>query len=192
MVHEAMKAGMDVKPIANMVNHETNELFFEKYPDTQLKHQIQVRPFNADRTRNMRALNPEDIDQLITIAGMVIRTSPLIPEMCVALFKCSVCSLVTQVEVERGRIAEPTLCTNCNTNHSFTLVHNRSEFSDKQMIKLQESPEDMAASVRGYREEGYRRFQLKVGGNPNTDIERIIAPGSSTRTRGSPPSAAWA
>ena len=28
-VHEAMKAGMDVKPIANMVNHETNELFFD-------------------------------------------------------------------------------------------------------------------------------------------------------------------
>lgn len=29
----------------------------------------------------MRGLNPEDIDQLITITGMVIRTSQLIPEM---------------------------------------------------------------------------------------------------------------
>ncbi|MDE4176293.1 acyl-CoA/acyl-ACP dehydrogenase [Phaeobacter sp. PT47_59] len=28
-VHEAMKSGMDVKPISNMVNHETNELFFD-------------------------------------------------------------------------------------------------------------------------------------------------------------------
>ena len=28
-VHEAMKSGMVVKPIANMVNHETNELFFD-------------------------------------------------------------------------------------------------------------------------------------------------------------------
>lgn len=36
-----------------------NELFFEKNPDTVLSHQIQVRPFNADKTRNMRALNPE-------------------------------------------------------------------------------------------------------------------------------------
>jgi len=39
----------------------------------------------------------------------------------------------------------------------------------------QESPEAMAASVEGYRSEGYRRFQLKVGGDPDTDIERIRA-----------------
>ncbi|MHC4995823.1 MAG: cis-3-hydroxy-L-proline dehydratase [Planctomycetota bacterium] len=39
----------------------------------------------------------------------------------------------------------------------------------------QESPEDMAASVTNYRDEGYRRFQLKVGGDPDVDIERIHA-----------------
>ncbi len=120
-----------------------NELFFEKHPDTMLAHQIQVRPFNADKTRNMRALNPEDIDQLITITGMVIRSSNLVPEMSKAFFRCSVCHFSVTVEVKRCRIAEPTLCTNCNTNHSFTLVHNRSQFTDKQMVKLQESPDNM-------------------------------------------------
>ncbi len=39
----------------------------------------------------------------------------------------------------------------------------------------QESPEKMAAKVAGYRDEGYTRFQLKVGGDPNEDIERIQA-----------------
>src|SRR5262249_41177429 len=39
----------------------------------------------------------------------------------------------------------------------------------------QESPDAMAARVAGYRSEGYRRFQLKVGGDPDTDIERIRA-----------------
>ena len=39
----------------------------------------------------------------------------------------------------------------------------------------QESPEEMAAKVAGYRAEGYRRFQLKVGGDPDVDIERIRA-----------------
>ncbi len=39
----------------------------------------------------------------------------------------------------------------------------------------QESPEQMAGRVAGYREEGYRRFQLKVGGDPNVDIDRIHA-----------------
>lgn len=104
-----------------------------------------------------------DIDQLITISGMVIRTSNIIPEMregqnscCVqdvtcnrlpwlhplfiAFFCCSVCRNTESVEIDRGRIAEPNLCRNCNTYHSFQLIHNRSHFTDKQIIKLQESP----------------------------------------------------
>ncbi|NXY01808.1 MCM4 factor, partial [Pteruthius melanotis] len=122
-----------------------NEIFFDRYPDSILEHQIQVRPYNALKTRNMRNLNPEDIDQLITISGMVIRSSQLIPEMQEAFFRCQVCAFTTRVEIDRGRIAEPSVCKNCNTTHSMTLIHNRSMFSDKQMIKLQESPEDMPA-----------------------------------------------
>ncbi len=34
-------------------------------------------------------------------------------------------------------------------------------------------PQAMAANVKQYRDEGYKRFQLKVGGNPDEDIERI-------------------
>nr|XP_039268975.1 DNA replication licensing factor mcm4-B-like [Styela clava] len=122
-----------------------NEMFFTKYPDIALEHQIQVRPFNAERTKNMRSLNPEDIDQLITIAGMVIRTSSLIPEMREGFFRCNICLHEVVVEIERGRIAEPATCTNCSTVHSMSLIHNRSLFTDKQMVKLQESPDDMPA-----------------------------------------------
>ncbi len=39
----------------------------------------------------------------------------------------------------------------------------------------QEAPEAMAGRVAEYRAEGYRRFQLKVGGDPDVDIERIRA-----------------
>ncbi len=39
----------------------------------------------------------------------------------------------------------------------------------------QEDPETMAAKVAGYRAQGYTRFQLKVGGDPDVDIERIRA-----------------
>jgi len=39
----------------------------------------------------------------------------------------------------------------------------------------QESPEEMAKKVAAYRAQGYTRFQLKVGGDPDTDIERIHA-----------------
>lgn len=37
----------------------------------------------------------------------------------------------------------------------------------------QTPPEEMAANVAGYQAEGYTRFQLKVGGDPDQDIERI-------------------
>lgn len=39
----------------------------------------------------------------------------------------------------------------------------------------QSTPEGMADNVAGYRAEGYTRFQLKVGGDPDTDIARIRA-----------------
>ena len=39
----------------------------------------------------------------------------------------------------------------------------------------QESPAQMAARVAAYRAEGYGRFQIKVGADPETDIERIRA-----------------
>lgn len=39
----------------------------------------------------------------------------------------------------------------------------------------QESPEEMARKVAGYRGEGYTRFQLKVGSDSDLDIERIRA-----------------
>ncbi len=46
----------------------------------------------------------------------------------------------------------------------------------------QEAPEAMAARVAGYRAEGYRRFQLKVGGDAETDIARIHAVAAQLKT----------
>ena len=37
----------------------------------------------------------------------------------------------------------------------------------------QDTPEAMAKSVAVYRSQGYTKFQLKVGGDPDTDIDRI-------------------
>jgi L-alanine-DL-glutamate epimerase-like enolase superfamily enzyme len=39
----------------------------------------------------------------------------------------------------------------------------------------QEAPEEMAKKAAGYRAQGYTKFQLKVGGDPDVDIERIRA-----------------
>lgn len=39
----------------------------------------------------------------------------------------------------------------------------------------QDTPERMASNVAGYRAQGYTKFQLKVGGQPDIDIQRIFA-----------------
>jgi cis-L-3-hydroxyproline dehydratase len=45
----------------------------------------------------------------------------------------------------------------------------------------QASPEQMAERVEVYRKEGYRRFQLKVGGDPDVDVARIRAVAAKLR-----------
>ncbi len=58
----------------------------------------------------------------------------------------------------------------------FTLLGGKAQASAPLYRAIsQHSPEDMAANVAKYRDEGYRRFQLKVGGDPNLDIARIRA-----------------
>ena len=78
-----------------------------------LEHQIQVRPHNVDRTKSLRSLDPNDIDQLVTIKGMVIRATSLVPEMSEAFFRCAVCGHEENVEIEKGRINEPGMCSRC-------------------------------------------------------------------------------
>ncbi|GJP44531.1 hypothetical protein CLOM_g3919 [Closterium sp. NIES-68] len=109
------------------------------------KH-IQVRTFNLRDTVHMRDLNPSDIDALVAVRGMVIRTSSIIPDIKAAYFKCLVCGHSPDlVLVDRGVIEEPRRCPwpECGALNSMTLVHNRSRFINKQMLRLQETPEDM-------------------------------------------------
>ncbi|KAG2749579.1 nucleic acid-binding protein [Suillus brevipes Sb2] len=50
-----------------------------------------------------------DTDKLISIKGLVIRATPVIPDMKVAFFRCLTCSHTVQVEIDRGKIEEPAL-----------------------------------------------------------------------------------
>ncbi|CCF57303.1 hypothetical protein KAFR_0C03110 [Kazachstania africana CBS 2517] len=102
-----------------------------------------VRPYNVETARGMRELNPNDIDKLISLKGLVLRTTPVIPDMKVAFFKCNVCDHTMAVEIDRGIIQEPSRCerVDCNEANSMSLVHNRCSFADKQVIKLQETPD---------------------------------------------------
>jgi DNA replication licensing factor MCM4 len=87
------------------------------------------------------------MDKLVCIKGLVIRTTPVIPDMKEAFFRCNVCNHSTTVGLERGKIREPTECPRqiCQSKNSMQIVHNRCHFEDKQVIKLQETPDAVPA-----------------------------------------------
>lgn len=58
---------------------------------------VQVRPFNLREKQAMRDLGPSNIDQLVAIRGMVIRSTGVIPDLKVAHFVCTVCSSSLEV-----------------------------------------------------------------------------------------------
>ena len=64
-----------------------------------------------------------------------------------AFFKCHVCNHTVKVDIDRGRIAEPTTCPRevCKSQNSMQIIHNRSSFMDKQIVKLQETPDSVPA-----------------------------------------------
>jgi hypothetical protein len=136
--------------MVQMMDMVVNEVFSELHPDAAEASgadPIQVRPFNTGRTVNMRELDPSDLDKLITIKGLIIRVSNIVPDMRVAFFVCSTCSHTVTVENVRGHISEPSRCPRdgCGAMHSMVLVHNRCLFSDKQYIKIQETPGTLRA-----------------------------------------------
>eukprot|EP00055_Hartaetosiga_balthica_P002060 m.2675 g.2675 ORF g.2675 m.2675 type:complete len:846 (-) comp1883_c0_seq1:42-2579(-) len=117
------------------------EAVFKRLTGEDADEAPQIRPFNLEHDIAMRSLNPENVDQLVSVRGMVIRISPIIPDARAGYFQCTVCNNGVTVMIERGRITEPVSCNNCSTQKSFQLVHNRCEFANKQMIKLQETPD---------------------------------------------------
>ncbi|XP_047325606.1 DNA replication licensing factor MCM4 [Impatiens glandulifera] len=109
------------------------------------KH-IQARIFNLKSSTSMRNLNPSDIEKMVSLKGMVIRCSSIIPEIREALFRCLVCGFFSDpIVVDRGRINEPTICgkQECLAKNSMALVHNRCRFADKQIMRLQETPDEI-------------------------------------------------
>mmetsp|Transcript_25750 Transcript_25750/g.32055 ORF Transcript_25750/g.32055 Transcript_25750/m.32055 type:complete len:195 (-) Transcript_25750:1142-1726(-) len=60
-----------------------------------------------------------------------------------AHFTCSKCFREEERSVQMGRIQEPTWCPNCEQRDTFVPNYNASIFSDKQHVKVQETPESV-------------------------------------------------
>jgi len=105
--------------------------------------QVKIFDLKDQDSKIMRNMNPSDIEKLVSISGIVIRCSDLVPDMNTGTFRCCTdgCKNEVKVRLSHWTIEEPTRCDNCGTSHSFQIVHNDCAFSDRQILKLQEKPE---------------------------------------------------
>ena len=148
----------EVIPVLDMV---MEDLFVQMYPeraDVEGRRKLQVRVYNLSKSKQsehnhvkrMRELDPENVDQLVTIKGMVIRCSPIIPDLKVAYYRCVVCGTDVDRVINMGRIDEPQKCDNCHMKGCMELVHNRCAFTDKQLIRVQESSDEIPEGETPY------------------------------------------
>lgn len=125
-------------PIVEMIVTEE----YKKLFPNDAKH-ISVRFFNLRTKCGMRDISPDQVDSLISIAGMVIRCNDIVPEMTVAMFQCKTCKTQIEKSLYNHRVQEPDQCQRCLQKNSFKLLHNHSIFVNMQKIKLQESVEEV-------------------------------------------------
>jgi DNA replication licensing factor MCM4 len=105
--------------------------------------QVQIFDLVEKDQKIMRSMNPSDIERLICLKGIVIRCSDLMPDMMSAIYRCSMenCKHEVEVSLNHWTIEEPTRCERCGASHSFEIIHNECKFADRQILKLQETPE---------------------------------------------------
>lgn len=143
LYHQLVHYPMELVPLFDLVVQKE----LQRIVDAE-QHQIpaiQVRPYNLKDVSNLRCLDPVAMDSMVCLKGMIVRCSPIIPDLKVAHFRCVICGHDNQVAIDRGRINEPAQCGGCHTKDSYQLLHNRSIYADKQLVRLQETPDQVPA-----------------------------------------------
>ena len=123
-----------------------SELFAELVPDYSnmaWKVLVGFQQLNFEHQKLMKQISHKDLNHMISVQGIVIRSSNIYPEMKQACFRCQRCRFQVFVNVELGNVEEPRDCQKCKSKFSFQIEHQNCSFTDKQYIKLQEKPDQV-------------------------------------------------
>ena len=87
-----------------VVNDYFKELHEDNMEEDEILHRIQPRPFGVEpgeEYRSMRDLQPSHLNTLVSIKGMITRSSSIIPDMRLSYFQCHVCCHSLIVPIDR-------------------------------------------------------------------------------------------
>lgn len=118
----------------------------EIHPDyaQEVKDKIRVRIGNYTVQKGLREINAEVIDKLIGVSGMVVRSSEVKPLARKIAYRCVNCNVITDAELKGLLLKKPQRCPACSEKE-LEMDPEKSLFTDFQLVRLQELPEDLPA-----------------------------------------------
>jgi len=118
----------------------------EIHPDyeQEIHEKIRVRIGNYTVQKGLREINADLINKLVSISGMVVRSSEVKPLAKKIAYKCTNCSTVTEAQLKGLVMKKPGKCPACSEKE-LEMDPESSLFIDFQMVRLQELPEDLPA-----------------------------------------------
>jgi len=118
----------------------------EIHPDyeQEIREKIRVRIGNYTVQKGLREINADLIDKLVSISGMVVRSSEVKPLAKKVAYRCMNCNTVSEAQLKGLVMKKPLKCHAC-AEKELEMDPENSVFIDFQMVRLQELPEDLPA-----------------------------------------------
>lgn len=134
-----------ITEIAKRILYLTNEQIPLNFPTCQL---ILISQNNQV---SIRELSSEHISKIVRISGIVISTSTLNSKLTMVSIMCKSCKHTLNLKIQSnfGPIQLPKQCQGEKLERDqcgpdpYIIIHDRSQFVDEQVLKLQENPEDV-------------------------------------------------
>ncbi|XP_009101691.1 DNA replication licensing factor MCM6 isoform X2 [Brassica rapa] len=108
---------------------------------------INVSFYNLPFTKRLRELTTSEIGKLVSVTGVVTRTSEVRPELLYGTFKCLDCGSVIKNVEQQFKYTQPTICVSptCLNRARWALLRQESKFADWQRVRMQETSKEIPA-----------------------------------------------
>ncbi|MGB9003213.1 MAG: minichromosome maintenance protein MCM [Nitrosotalea sp.] len=137
---------MDPDEILHAFSGAIKDILKERFPQyaEKIRHDIRVRISNYPAQRSLREVNAEVIGKMISVSGMVVRSSEIKPLAKELVYICPDGHQTKRIQEKGLEFKEPLKCDNGKCTHrDLELNPEQSKFIDFQMVRLQELPEDL-------------------------------------------------
>ncbi|KAH7428831.1 hypothetical protein KP509_09G019700 [Ceratopteris richardii] len=117
--------------------------FMEEDPNKD----VHLAFFNLPTVKKLRELGTAEIGKLVSVSGVVTRTSEVRPELLLGTFKCLDCGAVVKNVEQQFKYTQPIICVNatCSNRNRWALLRQESKFADWQRVRMQENSKEIPA-----------------------------------------------